>query len=521
MEESKHLNCRLLCTELVNNMQWVERLPDGRLFTLMEHGKPTNGRCAVPASQFIFGRISEDNGKTWRNPYFMFEWPDKDAAFCLQGWKSDSEGRIHAFAVAMTLFKPEEDGQLDGHIAYVRFDSYRGENPYYSDIPALRRYTGSLNNLIETESGRIVVPFSTYVKPKFVSNVLYSDDHGETFKASHDITVTDPEAHCESGALEPVIAEVKPGVLVMLIRTVLDNLWYSVSYDCGETWTESKPTRLRSSNSPALLQKMPDGRFFLAWNNCLGHPYVGVRYSAARQCLHAAISDDGLRTVRGGRIIVKKEIGDLNNVHNAYPTSAMWDDKEILMKHIDVQSKDGSTWSATQAYLLTLNPDFLDASEVNDNWEEWVSDLEKSENGIVMHPTDDGVAHAVTSFPYGTKGRITLQTSGDMPNGCRLLLSDCYLDRLNFMPNRRDAKYDGVVGKPYLELVPHESGTWEIEWDSSEVALTVNKKEKTVLKNSTAGFNHIAVLFEDEGELTLNSFRAVSESPELVTGIEY
>ena len=330
MEERKHQHSTFLCTDALGNLQWVERLPDGRLFSLMEHGKPNGPRCAAPCSQYLFGRISADGGKTWGKPYLLYEWPDPDTAWCVQGWKSDRDGRIHIFASAITVYNYQKN-ELEGHIAYIRFDSFRGENPLYSDIPTLYRYTGSLNNLIEAESGRLVVPFSTYMDGKFVSNTIFSDDCGVSWRASNDVVITDTETNCESGAVEPVIAEVKPGVLIMLIRTVLNRLWYAVSYDGGESWNAPKPTALPSSNAPATLQKLPDGRIFLAWNDCLGHPMGSVRYSSARQCLHAAISDDGLRTVHGARIIAKKVIGDRNDVHNAYPTTAMANEKEIQL----------------------------------------------------------------------------------------------------------------------------------------------------------------------------------------------
>ncbi|MBE6612087.1 MAG: exo-alpha-sialidase [Ruminococcaceae bacterium] len=520
MEERKHQNCTFLYTDSINNLQWVEKLPDGRLFSLMAHGKPDDARSAAPSTQYLFGRISEDGGKTWGHPYFLYEWPERNTAFCVQGWKSDHKGYIHVFASAITVYNPEKN-ELAGHIGYVRFDSYRGENPLYSDIPALYRYTGSLNNAIETDAGRIVVPFSTYMDGKFVSNTIWSDDHGDTWYASTDVTIVDKETNCESGAVEPVVAEVKPGVLVMLIRTVLDRLWYAVSYDSGERWSEPKPTKLPSSNSPATLQKMPDGRIVLVWNDCLGHPMANVRYSSARQCLHAAISDDGLRTVHGARIVAKKVIGDQNGVHNAYPTTAMANEKEILLKYFDVWGKNGSTWKSVQAYLTLLDPDFLEETDVQNNWAEWVSDLDKSEAGIVMRTTDDDVAHAITSFPYGTKGRIKLTTAGTLPENCRILLSDCYLDRLNFMPNRRAAGYEEVIGKPYTELVPNASGEWVIEWDKSAVTLLVDDSVVHTQPKHTAGFNHVTVLFSGDGELSLTEFSAHAYEAAWGTGIEY
>ena len=520
MKERKHQHCNLLCTDALCNLQWVERLPDGRLFSLMEHGKPNGPKCSAPASQYLFGRISEDGGKTWGKPYFLYEWPDHDTAWCVQGWKSDRDGRIHVFAAAITTYSFQKNA-FEGHIAYVRFDSLRGENPLYSDIPALYRYTGSLNNLIETESGRMVVPFSTYMDGKFVSSTIFSDDHGVSWRASNDVVITDTETSCESGAVEPVIAEVKPGVLVMLIRTVLNQLWYAVSYDNGESWNASKPTLLPSSNSPATLQKLPDGRIFLAWNDCLGHPMASVRYSSARQCLHVAISNDGLRTIHGVRMIAKKVIGDRNDVHNAYPTTAMANEKEILLKHFEVNGKHGTNWNAVQTYLTQIDPDFLTETDVHNHWAEWVSDLDKTEFGIVMHPTDDNTAHAICNFPYGTRGRITLTTAGKMPHNCRILLSDCYLDRLNFMPNQCAEGYEDVIGTPYTALTPNDSGVWEIVWDESTITLCVNGKLVQKQPKHTNGFNHLTVLFHGEGELALTTFSAHSDAMAWETGIEY
>ena len=50
-------------------------------------------------------------------------------------------------------------------------------------------------------------------------------------------------------------------VLVMLIRTVLNRIWYSVSYDEGAVWTQAKPTLIPSSNAPSVPMRLLD--FFL------------------------------------------------------------------------------------------------------------------------------------------------------------------------------------------------------------------------------------------------------------------
>lgn len=525
LTECKHQNCSFLCSDNNEIMTWVERLSDGRLFTIMASHRPANDMSRLPWSQFLFGRVSEDNGMTWSPPYYLYEWPEKAGCYGPLGFKIDKDGYVHMFATHILEYKFGDSGDtssFQGHIAYVRFDSFRGENPLYSDIPVLHRYTGSLNNFIETEQGRLVVPFSTFVEGRFVSSTIYSDDKGVNWHVSNDVCMEDGEVHAETGAIEPVVAEVAPGILIMLIRTVLNCFWYAVSYDSGASWGEPKATRIVSPNAPGVLQKLPDGRIFLAWNNGLGHPMQGVRYSVARQCLYGAVSSDGLRTIHGVRMIAKKTEGDPDVVQNTYPTVTMSDYQEVLLRHIEVDGKGGSSWKSVQGFLTLLNPDFLEETDVCDNWSQWVCDLPKYETGIRMYATEDNLAHAIVNFPFAVKGQITLNTEGELPENCRILLSDCYLDRLNFMPNRRAEGYDEVIGTPYLAISPNAVGCWNISWDDTSVTVSVNGEiVKCLSKNDSKGYNHLTVLFEGEGELLLTHFAAHSEAMNWDTGIEY
>ena len=108
-----------------------------------------------------------------------------------------------------------------------------------------------------------------------------------------------------------------------------------------------------------------------------------------------------------------------------------------------------------------------------------------------------------------------------MPHSCRVLLSDCYLDRLNFMPNRRAGGYEEVIGTPYTELKPDSAGIWEIAWDASTVTLCVNGATVQKKTKHSEGFNHVTVLFHGEGELSLTAFSAHSDATTWKTGIEY
>src|SRR5262249_35028394 len=155
---------------------------------------------------------------------------------------------------------------------------------------------GCLHDAIVLTSGRIVVALSYFddarLNGKNVCISVYSDDGGETWARSNDLPVEGGGTFTESGSAEPGIAELRSGLVVMVMRTATGSLWESFSND-GAVWTPPRPTRLVSSNAPARLLRLQDGRLALFWNNLYGEPFRdGVSY--ARQVLHGAVSaDDG------------------------------------------------------------------------------------------------------------------------------------------------------------------------------------------------------------------------------------
>src|SRR5262249_32447540 len=80
----------------------------------------------------------------------------------------------------------------------------------------------------------------------------------------------------------------------MLMRTEGGWLYESFSKD-GSTWSKPRPSRFLSSESPAGLVRLSDGRIVVFWNGCLRFPYA----YGGRHVLHAAISADEGRTWRG------------------------------------------------------------------------------------------------------------------------------------------------------------------------------------------------------------------------------
>ncbi len=138
-------------------------------------------------------------------------------------------------------------------------------------------------------SGAFVGTEAHHYDPSFSScYVLYSDDNGETWRMNSDgeIHIFMPPDILFANTAEPSVAEVKPGVLTMMMRTKLGRPFQSWSYDNGENWTRPKPTHLASSNSPVVIQKLPaNGHLVCVWNQAgekdIQDGHIRTRLSAA------------------------------------------------------------------------------------------------------------------------------------------------------------------------------------------------------------------------------------------------
>jgi sialidase-1 len=116
----------------------------------------------------------------------------------------------------------------------------------------------------------------------------YSDDDGETW-----IFCKDKLSLPMRGAMEPSVAELADGRLIMVMRNQLGSLFKSHSSDMGETWSKPQTTGLRIPESCPVVSNIPGSdKILFIWNNSEYDPFFdhcGVRYP-----LTAAISKDGV-----------------------------------------------------------------------------------------------------------------------------------------------------------------------------------------------------------------------------------
>jgi len=217
------------------------------------------------------------------------------------------------------------------------------------------------------DSGRILVPlsyFSDRAVGKFVAMTVFSDDLGKTWqRSSNDLAVATGGDWAESGADEPVVAQLGNGKVWMLIRTQAGFLYESFSDDDGKSWEPPRPTQFRSSNSPASLLRLADGRIVVAWNNC----YDFKEISYAREALHVAISNDDGKHWEGPKEVVRcKEPEDLQEkipypIEVCYPFLCEYPKGHILMVYWE-NWRESKTAVRTTSRLVRIDPAWIEIS---------------------------------------------------------------------------------------------------------------------------------------------------------------
>lgn len=104
--------------------------------------------------------------------------------------------------------------------------------------------------------------------------VYLSDDDGDTWRAV-DIPKTDkfePKPphkglRWENSGVEPTVAELSDGRLMMILRTSTDYHYVTYSDDFGETWSRAVPTAFHSTLTNPYLLRLSDGRILFFYNN--------------------------------------------------------------------------------------------------------------------------------------------------------------------------------------------------------------------------------------------------------------
>jgi predicted neuraminidase len=453
----------------------------------------------------VTARSSADNGISWGEEKSLFTLPPDPGAWGGLEALVDRDGEMHLFFLndAKTSRLPMAQRHLD--IWHVK--SSGGRTRWQPPQRIWEGYTGALNSVIQIRSGRILLPFSYYTKRTWFnrkelpdaftfmghydSTLVYSDDAGATWHlAQTPLKVPAPDITSdESGAVEPVVIELKDGRVWMLIRTQRGRLYESFSKD-GATWSQPQPSRFISSESPPGLVRLPDGRIVLFWNCCQRFPYA----YGGRHALHAAISEDEGQTWRGFREVVRDPRrheppplgGDFGTAY-PFPTATP-NGKVIFTTGQGEGRRVNVLLDPAWLYETTQRDDF---SAGLDEWSvfgtkgvELVSHPHKV-GARVLHVRKadaDWSAAAVRNFPIGAKGKLRL----------RLMLKPGFDGALVSLTDHFSAPFDEEdkffnlfnlrLGAD-VQLTPNRWHVIELNWDCAKrrCRVSVDGKQAVVL----------------------------------------
>ena len=283
-----------------NTIPQIARLGNNQLMTVWGASAKTGGPGKVYAA------FSTDSGKTWSAPKLLLSDPAKSMA--------DPNILVDGAKVFVFSTKVNMPNKIDKSWTIGTRSEDNGKTwsePYEVVIP--RQYVaGKQHNGIVLRDGTYLMGVAWDKWPEqgmaarsegemdLTAGVLVSKDgtrwtlHGAIHATTDKITPGGTFGLCE-----PSMVELENGDVFMLLRSGASHHYESRSTDGGITWSYPVPNALPGHNTPTALLRLRQSpkEIVAVWNNS---PMV-------RNPLSTAVSADGGKTWSGARIVVKTE----------------------------------------------------------------------------------------------------------------------------------------------------------------------------------------------------------------------
>ncbi len=312
----------------------VVALTDGRL---LAGWTDFTGGGADHATASIAGATSRDGGRSWSAPFELQRNIGKQNVMSVSFLRVRSGELLFFFLVKnsdsdlqVMVRRGKEEKAVEDYRSPRRFaTNCAGVNFGEPEVVTAGAGYHIMNNgrAVQLRSGRILCPVSFYDAGGWHGAHLrcvmfFSDDDGHSWQKGKSV-IDCPKR----GAMEPGVVELKDGKVLQVIRTGLGEIWFSVSADGGDSWSEPGAFGVVSPEAPCTIGRLPkSGELVLIYNPNIEHGISGMK---SRTPLVVSISKDEGKSWSKPKLIET----DLNFTY-AYTSLTFVGDRALLSYYV-------------------------------------------------------------------------------------------------------------------------------------------------------------------------------------------
>ncbi len=281
------------------------RLNDGRiLFVYTRYDGGGNDGDAAN----LYGMLSADGGESFGEPYPVYS----RAALDADNIMSVTLRRMDNGDIGLFFLVKKQPQQCRLYLIRSSDEGKTWSAPV-ACIPHRGYFVVNNDRVVRLASGRWIVPAAHipvltedetekayFDGPNSIVRWYVSDDDCRTWRMAGCCRPGGGYQRTCTGLQEPGVTELKNGVLWAYFRTGEGRHYEAFSFDGGESWTDTQPSRFTGPDSPLSMKRLSGGRLFAVWNpvplyNGRSRDVRGV-WTGGRTPLVCAFSEDDGKT---------------------------------------------------------------------------------------------------------------------------------------------------------------------------------------------------------------------------------